>query len=95
MATSCLHLVDLAGCEQLKLSKATGSRKAEAAAINSSLSVLAKVRRRTHQYLVYIQGSNFVFGVNVRLSVVSPSLKDPTVVLQRSEQHIMARKFQY
>lgn len=42
-AKSTLHLVDLAGCEQLKQSKATGQRQREAIGINSSLLVLGKV----------------------------------------------------
>jgi hypothetical protein len=40
---SSVHLLDLAGSEQLKLSKAEGTRKREAVGINSSLSVLGKV----------------------------------------------------
>jgi len=40
---SLLSLVDLAGCEQLKQSKATGQRLQEAVGINSSLLVLGKV----------------------------------------------------
>jgi kinesin family protein 5 len=38
-----LHLVDLAGCEQLKQSGASGAQKHEAIGINSSLLVLKKV----------------------------------------------------
>ena len=40
--TSELALVDLAGCEQLKQSRAEGKQKKEATAINSSLMVLRK-----------------------------------------------------
>jgi kinesin family protein C2/C3 len=40
---SSVHILDLAGSEQLKLSKAEGTRKREAVGINSSLSVLGKV----------------------------------------------------
>ena len=43
LVTSHLHIVDLAGCEQLKQSGATGTRKKEAIGINSSLMVLKKV----------------------------------------------------
>lgn len=39
---STLHLVDLAGCEQLKTSNAVGQRQSEAIGINSSLLVLGK-----------------------------------------------------
>ena len=48
-----LHLVDLAGCEQLKQSKAIGARKVEAVGINRSLLVLgmcisALVKQQQH-----------------------------------------------
>jgi len=43
LVESQLSLVDLAGCEQLKQSGATGLRKAEAIGINWSLTVLKKV----------------------------------------------------
>lgn len=53
LAHSQLYLVDLAGAEQLKRSRAVGARKAEAIGINSSLTCLRKciaalVERRTH-----------------------------------------------
>jgi len=53
MVKSQLHLVDLAGCEQLKQSKVVGARKVEAVGINSSLLVLGKcisalVESRSH-----------------------------------------------
>merc|ERR1711939_1259051 len=48
-----LHMVDLAGCEQIKQSKVVGKRKVEAVGINSSLLVLGKcisalVESRSH-----------------------------------------------
>jgi hypothetical protein len=43
LVTSHLHIVDLAGCEQLKQSQVTGHQKKEAIGINSSLMVLKKV----------------------------------------------------
>ena len=53
MVRSQLHLVDLAGCEQIKQSKVVGKRKVEAVGINSSLLVLGKcisalVEARSH-----------------------------------------------
>jgi len=50
---SCLHLVDLAGCEKMKQSQVEGARRAETVGINSSLLVLSKVisalvERRQH-----------------------------------------------
>ena len=42
MTSSQLHLVDLAGCEQLKQSKAVGAHKIEAIGINTSLLVLGR-----------------------------------------------------
>ena len=53
LSTSPLHLVDLAGCEQLKQSKAAGQRKQEAVGINRSLLVLgmcisALVKQKRH-----------------------------------------------
>ena len=43
LCTSRLHLVDLAGCEQLKQSQVAGQQRKEAVNINSSLMVYAKM----------------------------------------------------
>jgi hypothetical protein len=44
-----LHLVDLAGCEQIKKSKVVGQAKREAVGINSSLCVLKKCIRALNE----------------------------------------------
>jgi len=44
-----LHMVDLAGCEQIKKSKVTGQAKREAVGINSSLCVLKKCIRALNE----------------------------------------------
>lgn len=59
-ARSTLHLVDLAGCEQLKTSKATGERQAETIGINSSLFVLGKVITALvegHRHVPYLESA--------------------------------------
>jgi len=73
-----LHLVDLAGCEQIKQSKVVGKRKVEAVGINSSLLVLGKcitalVEARSHvpyfesKLTLLLKGA---FGGNSRTTAV-------------------------
>lgn len=75
---STLHLVDLAGCEQLKTSKATGECQAEAIGINSSLFVLGRVITALvegHHHVPYLESAltrllRPALGVNSRTTVV-------------------------
>merc|ERR1712048_78042 len=78
IARSTLHLVDLAGCEQLKQSKATGARQVETIGINSSLFVLGKVITALvegHGHVPYLESAltrllRPALGGNSRTSVV-------------------------
>jgi len=80
-----LHMVDLAGCEQLKQSKVVGTRKVEAIGINSSLLVLGKcisalVESRSH--VPYFESKlttllKSAFGGNSRTTAIITGSLDP------------------
>ena len=77
LVTSHLHIVDLAGCEQLKQSGATGTRKKEAIGINSSLMVLKKVIGALvdgDHHVPYYESklTQLLKGTYIKISLTSP-----------------------
>jgi len=92
-----LHLVDLAGCEQIKQSKVVGQRKVEAVGINSSLLVLGKcisalVEARPHvpyfesKLTLLLKGA---FGGNSRTTAIITGSMD----LDHGDQTFQALSF--
>jgi hypothetical protein len=85
MVRSRLHLVDLAGCEQIKKSKVRGQQRKEAVGINSSLLVLGKcitalVEEKSHvpyfesKLTMMLKGA---FGGNSRTTaIITASMAD-------------------
>ena len=97
MIRSQLHLVDLAGCEQIKKSKVSGRGQREAVGINSSLLVLGKVieslveeRRHTPYFesklTMLLKGA---FGGNSRTTAVITASKADV----HAEETVNALKF--
>jgi len=86
LVKSNLHLVDLAGCEQLKLSQAEGVRRAEAIQINKSLMVLTKCIRALVE-----SKSHVPFRESILTRLLRPSLggsnRTSTIITGAMDDH--------
>merc|ERR1719409_1175276 len=84
LVKSQLHMVDLAGCEQIKQSKVVGKRKVEAVGINSSLFTLGKCISalvESRQHVPYFESKltlllRSAFGGNSRTTAIVTASAD-------------------